>query len=163
VRNADPKPPRSRHVIGTHTSCSVKFGQPGSADGTEEEATKVKARQCINWSEPNWEPILYLARIYVDEFMWTVEIELKGGKRLQAYKHYWTRRYIHLDDEANAFEYRGDDLYRQVHEEDLRELFDLVVRRPDPTLPLRERFEREDEWQTIEGASEPADPPDAPF
>lgn len=133
---------------------------------TKKKRPRSKRGKDVNWSEPNWEPILHLARVYVDEFMWVVEIELKGGKRLQAYKNYWTRRYIHLDEEANAFEYRGDDLYRQVPGEELHDLFDRVIRRPDPTLPLRERFEREDEWQTIEGGSEPSDtpdPPDVPF
>jgi hypothetical protein len=106
-----------------------------------------EARKTINWTEPNWEPILHLARIYVDEFMWMGEIELTGGTRLQAYKNYWTRRYIHLDDEANAFAYRGDELYRKVPEEELRELFDLVIRRPDPTLPARRFFSLEEDWE----------------
>lgn len=101
--------------------------------------------------EPNWEPILHLARIYVDEFMWMGEIELTGGTRLQAYKNYWTRRYIYLDDEANAFRYRGDGLYRKVAEEELRELFDLVIRREDPALPAREALAWEDEWESAEG------------
>jgi hypothetical protein len=104
---------------------------------------RSKRGRCINWSNPNWEPILHLARIYVDEFMWMGEIELTGGKRLQAYKHRWTRRCLHLDDEATAFGYRGDDLYREVPEEELRELFDLVVQRPDPWLPVRERFDED--------------------
>ena len=124
---------------------------------------RSKRGKCINWSDPIWEPILHLARIYVDEFMWMCEIELKGGTRLQAYKHHWTRRYIHLDDEANAFAYRGENLYREVPEEELRELFDLVVRRPDPTLPIRERFERDDEWQTIEESTDPGDMNAVPF
>lgn len=111
---------------------------------------RSKRGKCVNWSEPKWEPILHLARIYVDEFMWMAEIELRGGTRLQAYKHRWTRRYLHLDDEANAFAYRGDDLYRQIPEEELPKLFDLVVQRPDPWLPVREPFEPDDEWETGE-------------
>jgi hypothetical protein len=127
---------------------------------------RSKRGKCVNWSDPNWEPILHLARIYVDEFMWMGEIELRGGTRLQAYKHYWTRRYIHLDHEANAFAYRGDDLYRQVPEEELRELFDRVIRRPDPTLPIeptRERFVPAEEWESGEEAADPDDLPTVPF
>jgi hypothetical protein len=128
---------------------------------------RSKRGKTINWMEPNWEPILHLARIYVDEFMWMGEIELTGGTRLQAYKHYWTRRYIHLDDEANAFEYRGDDLYRKVPEEDLRELFDLVIRRPDPTLPARRFFSLEEDWEEAQdeqaARNESDDSPVVPF
>ena len=95
--------------------------------------------------------------------MWVCEIELKGGTRLQAYKHYWTRRYIYLDDEANAFEYRGDDLYRKAPEEELREFFDLVIRRPDPAEPVRERFARENEWEAGEETADPDDMSTVPF
>jgi hypothetical protein len=101
----------------------------------KQKRPRSKRGKIVNWTEPNWEPILHLARIYVDEFMWMGEIELTGGARLQAYKNYWTRRYIHLDEDGNAFAYRGDDLYRKVPEEELRELFDAVIRRPDPALP----------------------------
>lgn len=78
-----------------------------------------------------------------------------GGTRLQAYKHRWTRRYLHLDDEANAFAYRGDDLYREVSEEELRELFDLAVQRPDPWLLARERLE----WEASERDADSGDLP----
>jgi hypothetical protein len=124
----------------------------------EKKRPRSKRGKVVNCTNPNWEPILHLARIYVDDFMWVCEIELKGGTRLQAYKHYWTRLSIHLDDEANAFTYRGDDLYRQVPEKELAELFDRVVRRPDPSLPSRRR-EWDDGW---EGGEETADPGDAP-
>jgi hypothetical protein len=124
---------------------------------------RSKRGKCINWSNPNWEPILHLARIYVDEFMWMCEIELRGGTRLQAYKHYWTRQYLHLDGEANAFAYRGDDLYRRVPEEELRELFDRVVRRPDPAEPIRERFLPADEWESSEESGDIGDLPTIPF
>jgi hypothetical protein len=126
---------------------------------------RSKRGKVVNWTEPNWEPILHLARVYVDEFMWVGEIELTGGTRLQAYKNYWTRRYIHLDDEANAFGYRGDDLYRKVPEEELRELFDAVIRRPDPARPIRPTrpsFTSADDWEEEERI-EPDDSPTPPF
>jgi hypothetical protein len=47
------------------------------------------------------------------------EIELDSGTRLQAYKHYWTRRYLYLDGERNAWFYREDGL--ALHEEQLAE------------------------------------------
>lgn len=128
---------------------------------------RSKRGKTINWTQPNWEPLLHLARIYVEEFMWMGEVELTGGTRLQAYKNYWTRRCIHLDDESNAFEYRGDDLYRKVPEEELRELFDLVIRRPDPSLPARRFLSLEEDWEEEqderEGRDEPGDSSVPPF
>jgi hypothetical protein len=115
----------------------------------KQKRPRSKRGQIGERREPNWEPILHLARVYVEEFMWMGEIELTGGTRLQAYKHYWTRRYIYLDDEANAFGYRGDGLYRKVAEEELRERFDLVIRREDPAA--REALGWEDEWESAGG------------
>ena len=36
-------------------------------------------------------------------------------RRKQAYKHYWTRNYLHLDDEGRAFVYVGKERYEQVN------------------------------------------------
>lgn len=84
--------------------------------------------------EPNWQPLEDTAPHRIDEFMWMFEVELEDGTRLQAYKHYWTRRYMHLTSDRRAFVYRWDDgLYEEVA---LCWLFDLVLRRslipPDP-------------------------------
>lgn len=130
---------------------------------TKKKYPRSKRGKIVNYSEPKWEPLLHLARIYVDELMWMCEVELKGGTRLQVYKHYWTRRYLQLDSDGNAFAYRGDDLYRPVPEEELRDLFDLVVGRIDPSLASRERQEAEEEWKAVESATEPSDPADIPF
>jgi hypothetical protein len=81
----------------------------------------------INYEQPVWEPLLGLARIYVDEFMWMGEIELDNGTRLQAYKHYWTRRYLYLDGEGSAWFYREDGRYEQLVDDIVRH-FNLVVR-----------------------------------
>lgn len=59
----------------------------------------------VQYETPNWEPLLYLARVYVGEFMWMFEVELKGGTRLHAYKHMDTRRYLHLTEDGRAFAY----------------------------------------------------------
>ncbi|MDX6590010.1 MAG: ribonuclease VapC [Solirubrobacterales bacterium] len=55
-----------------------------------------------------------LAPEHVDDFMWMFEVELDRNHRIHAYKHYWTRRYIHLDHEGRAFAYCGDELYQEV-------------------------------------------------
>lgn len=80
----------------------------------------------VNYEQPVWEPLLGLARIYIDEFMWMGEIELDNGIRLQAYKHYWTRRYLYLDGERNAWLYREDGRYEQLVD-DIVHHFNRVV------------------------------------
>lgn len=84
--------------------------------------------------EPDWAPLLAVAPHHVDDFMWMFEVELADGTRLQAYKHYWTRRYMHLSSDRRAFVY--------IWNEDLNEnggryeevaicwLFDLALKRP---------------------------------
>lgn len=65
--------------------------------------------------EPEWEPLLNVAPDHVGEFMWMYAVLLADGTRLQAYKHYWTRDYLHLDDEGRAFIYAGNGRYEEVN------------------------------------------------
>jgi hypothetical protein len=64
----------------------------------------------LGTDEPIWQPLLDLAANHVDDFMWMFEVELEDGRRLQAYKHWWTRRYLHLalDGKAYVYESKGD-------------------------------------------------------
>jgi hypothetical protein len=87
---------------------------------------KPREGEIVNFERPNWEPLLGLARIYVDEFMWMYETELENGVRLHAYKHYWTRRYLFLDGEGKAWLYREDGRYEPLVY-DLVEHFNRVV------------------------------------
>jgi hypothetical protein len=104
---------------------------------------RPKRGEALRKDEPNWEPLLRLARVYVDEFMWMFAVELEDGTELQVYKNYWTRRSIHLDDKGRAFQFiwkrsyesgEGPDEpseYREIPEDELPRFFDLVVERPD--------------------------------
>jgi hypothetical protein len=65
--------------------------------------------------DPEWEPLLNFAPDHVGDFMWMFAVELTDGTRLQAYKHYWNRNYLHLDDEGRAFIYAGKDRYEEVN------------------------------------------------
>jgi hypothetical protein len=64
--------------------------------------------------DPNWEPLLELASEEIDDFMWMFEVELEDGAMVQAYKHWWTRRYVHLDFSGRAFISTGERLYEEV-------------------------------------------------
>jgi hypothetical protein len=66
-------------------------------------------------AEPEWEPLLNFAPDHIVDFMWMYTAELTDGTRLQAYKHYWTRGYLHLDQEGRTFIYVGKDRYEEVN------------------------------------------------
>lgn len=85
--------------------------------------TRFRGRM-TQYEKPVWEPLLYLLRAYVDDFMWMHEVELEGGIRLHAYKHWETRRYLHLSEDSRAFVYEEPDFYREF---DVRRLVDLVM------------------------------------
>jgi hypothetical protein len=65
--------------------------------------------------DPEWEPLLNFAPDHVGDFMWMFAAELTDGTRLQAYKHYWTRDYLHLDNEGRAFIHVGNERYEEVN------------------------------------------------
>jgi hypothetical protein len=69
----------------------------------------------LSLRDPEWEPLLNFAPDHVVDFMWMYAAELADGTRLQAYKHYWTRDYLHLDDEGRAFIYVGRERYEEVN------------------------------------------------
>jgi hypothetical protein len=88
---------------------------------------KPRDGNVVNYEQPIWEPLLGLARIYIDEFMWMCEIELDNGTHLQAYKHSWTRRYLYLDGEGNAWFYREDERYEQLVDDIVRHFNRIVL------------------------------------
>ncbi len=76
---------------------------------------KLRKGRVLAAREPEWEPLLNFAPDHVGDFMWMGAIQLTDGTRLQAYKHYWTREYLHLDTEGRAFIYAGNDRYEGVN------------------------------------------------
>lgn len=89
----------------------------------------------INHEHPIWEPLIRLAREHVDDFMWMHEIELEDGTRHHAYKHWETRRYLHLDHGSRAFvfvwdESRDVDEPSEYEEVDPQWLLELVLAKP---------------------------------
>lgn len=86
-------------------------------------------RMTRNFERPEWGPLIGLAPDHVDEFMWMFEVELEGGLRLHAYKHWETRRYLHLDHAGRAFVY--------IWEEELTADDDGRYEQVDPQWLLR--------------------------
>ena len=69
----------------------------------------------LSAGEPEWEPLLNFAPDHVGDFMWMYAVELTDRTRIQAYKHCWTRDYLHLDTEGRAFIYVGKERYEEVN------------------------------------------------
>ncbi len=61
--------------------------------------------------EPRWQPLIDLL---MTDWMWMFWVELEDGRRLDAYKHYWTRCYVHLDGDGHAFVFTDDGRYREI-------------------------------------------------
>src|SRR5215467_7850542 len=65
--------------------------------------------------EPVWDPLLELiGERLTGYFMWMGAIQLADGRRVHAYKHRTTRRYIHLGEDGSAFEYTQRSTYRPL-------------------------------------------------
>lgn len=64
---------------------------------------------------PEWEPLLNLAPDLVVDFMWMGTVQLTDGTRLQMYKHYWTRNYLHLSADGRAFVFVPKTRYEEVN------------------------------------------------
>lgn len=108
--------------------------------GVARKAKKLQRGTRTRREKPIWEPLLELAPEDIDDFMWMGEIEVTDGARVQMYKHYWTRRYIHLDLGGRAFVYLEPDRYEEVDAEWVlphvcayREIRASIVRRNELT------------------------------
>jgi hypothetical protein len=77
--------------------------------------TRSVSGEMVQGTRPDWGPLLQVAGEDVTGgFMWMYEVQLAGGRYVQAYKHYDTRRYMFLDGGCNAFAYVGDGRYAPV-------------------------------------------------
>jgi hypothetical protein len=75
--------------------------------------------------EPCWDPLEeFLPLDLCGPFMWMHAVDLHDGRRLQAYKHSETRRYLHLDDDADSYEVLDGAGYRRMrHSEAIEFVF----------------------------------------
>jgi hypothetical protein len=64
------------------------------------------------YETPEWKPLEdVLGYDLCGDFMWMHEVLLDDGRKLQAYKHIYTRRYVHLDADGLALVYHGRERY----------------------------------------------------
>lgn len=81
---------------------------------------------------PEWEPLLNLTPDHVGDFMWMYTVQLTDGTRIQAYKHYWTRNYLHLSEDGRAFVFVPKTRYEEVNPPWL--LMRVLRKELDPSL-----------------------------
>jgi hypothetical protein len=81
---------------------------------------------------PEWEPLLNLAPDHVVDFMWMGAVLLADGTRIQVYKNYWTRDYLHLADDGRAFVFVPKTRYEEVNPPWL--LMRVLRKELDPSL-----------------------------
>lgn len=93
---------------------------------------KPKRGRLLPIDAPEWEPLLNLAPDHVVDFMWMGTVQLTDGTRLQAYKHYWTRDYLHLSEDGRAFVFVPKTRYQEVNPPWL--LMRVLRTGPDPGL-----------------------------
>jgi len=76
---------------------------------------KLQRGRWLEVDAPEWEPLLNLAPDHVIDFMWMGTVQLTDGTRLQAYKHCWTRGYLHLAEDGRAFVFVPKTRYEEVN------------------------------------------------
>jgi hypothetical protein len=76
---------------------------------------RARKGDVVNCVEPDWRPLLKVAPEVVTEFMWMFEVRLRDDTRIHAYKHRWTRRYVHLTIERHAWGYEPPGKYRRAY------------------------------------------------
>lgn len=98
------------------------------------------------YDEPTWGPLLLLVgRELTGWFMWMNEIRLEDGAAVHAYKHIFTRRYIHLAEDGRAFVYIPRGEYRQITRYDAIDLAFVgweSLHEPDDHDVIRVELER---------------------
>jgi hypothetical protein len=84
-------------------------------DAPDIPAKKGTKGELLQYDEPDWLPLALVSGIdLLEDFMWMHEVRLSDDRRVHAYKHIDTRRYLFLDAEGNAYGYNEDDRYWPV-------------------------------------------------
>lgn len=68
---------------------------------------------------PVWEPLesALSVDLVMSCFMWMHSEPLAAGGRVHAYKHRWTRRYVHLTEDGRALHRTGNARWKVVDRE----------------------------------------------
>ena len=75
---------------------------------------KIVRGPVVQSERPDWRPLRRIVPdVLVETFMWMFEVRLPG-RRVHAYKHVVTRRYLFLSLDGAAYAYLDGDRYTRV-------------------------------------------------
>lgn len=81
---------------------------------------KTIAGEMGQGDRPNWEPLeVMVGEQLAGEFMWMFQVDLADGTAVHAYKHIFTRRYLHLGEDGRTFVFTRSERYRMIDPFDL--------------------------------------------
>jgi hypothetical protein len=83
-----------------------------------------------NGLRPDWRPLIDFAPDELPDFMWMFRDFLEDGTVIEAYKHVWTRQYLHLDAKGRGYVFIGGASYEEVDPRAL--LRDALGHHPSP-------------------------------
>jgi hypothetical protein len=87
--------------------------------------------------DPDWRPLEQLVATLAGHFMWMFAVQAADGRRLNVYKHIWTRRYLHLGPSGEAFFFTRAGRYREIPADELLHLALGLDRPPWEPRPPR--------------------------
>jgi hypothetical protein len=105
-------------------------------------AKRIKKRlpgKELSGIRPDWRPLIEFAPDEVPDFMWMFRDFLEDGSVVEAYKHTWTRQYLHLDEAGRAYVFIGGVSYEEV---DPHALLEQVLE----GQPSRASIVRQNDW-----------------
>jgi hypothetical protein len=91
---------------------------------------------------PDWRPLIELAPDEVPDFMWMFRDFLEDGIVVEAYKHSWTRQYVHLDSDGRGYVFLGGASRSSYEEVDPQALFAEALQGYDS----RASIVRQNDW-----------------
>lgn len=81
---------------------------------------KAIAGELGQGDRPNWGPLeAMVGEELAGEFMWMFQVDLADGAAAHAYKHIFTRRYLHIGEDGRTFAFTRSGRYRTVDPFDL--------------------------------------------
>lgn len=74
--------------------------------------TSMLNGQFVQGDDPCWSSLeAVLGTELAASFMWMCEVRLEDGRRIDAYKHTASRKYLHLSEAGSAFRYNATGSY----------------------------------------------------
>jgi hypothetical protein len=101
------------------SECAL-FGEPSSCKVSGMTKSTTIAGEMGQGDRPNWEPLeAMVGEQLAGEFMWMFQVDLADGTAVHAYKHIFTRRYLHLGEDGRTLAFMRSGRYRTVDPFDL--------------------------------------------